>query len=271
MLLPDLPAAGDGASGLLSYIGMPLLASGELVGVLEAGQTMSAAFTHHDIDLLQLVASQTGAALRNAMLYEQERRRTIELSGLAGLAQAVGAIREPQELFTRLVESIAPLFDVDILGFLLYDETQRTLAGQVPFRGLPPHIVELYRVVIASKSPAETVLHEREPILTMNAAQDETWRTLGLSDVAVAASLRDSALMPLISSGKMVGYLQLSHHRPAAVEFSDSELRLLHIVSDQAAAIIENTLLVEQTRERARRARGAAAHLGGIRLICNTG
>jgi PAS domain S-box-containing protein len=254
VLLPDLPAAGDGASGLLSYIGMPLLASGELVGVLEAGQTMSAAFTHHDIDLLQLVASQTGAALRNAMLYEQERRRTIELSGLAGLAQAVGAIREPQELFTRLVESIAPLFDVDILGFLLYDETQRTLAGQVPFRGLPPHIVELYRVVIASKSPAETVLHEREPILTMNAAQDETWRTLGLSDVAVAASLRDSALMPLISSGKMVGYLQLSHHRPAAVEFSDSELRLLHIVSDQAAAIIENTLLVEQTRERARRA-----------------
>ena len=253
-LVPDLPGSGDGATGLLSYIGMPLVASGELVGVLEAGQTMSAPFTRHDLDLLQLVASQTGAALRNAMLYEQERRRTIELSGLAGLAQAVGAIREPSELFTRLVESIAPLFDVDILGFLLYDETQRTLAGQVPFRGLPPHIVELYRVVITPKSAAEAVLHEREPILTMNASQDESWRTLGLSDVAMAASLRDSALMPLISSGKMVGYLQLSHHKPAAAEFSDSELRLLHIVSDQAASIIENTLLVEQTRERARRA-----------------
>ncbi len=254
VLIPDLPGSGDGASGLLSYIGVPLLASGELVGILEAGQSMGAAFTHHDLDLLQMVAGQTGATLRNAMLYEQERRRTIELSGLAGLAQAVGAIREPQELFARLVESIAPLFEVDILGFLLYDDTQRTLAGQVPFRGLPPHIVELYRVVIAANSPAEAVLRERVPILTLDAASDETWRTLGLSNVAVAASLRDSALMPLISSGRMVGYVQLSHHRQGVVEFSEAELRLLHIVSDQAAVIMENALLVEQTRERARRA-----------------
>lgn len=254
VLMPDLPAAGDGASGLLSYMGIPLLASGELVGTLEAGQTAGAAFTQHDLDMLQLVSGQTGAALRNSMLYEQERRRTLELSGLAGLAQAVVAIREPQELFARLVDSTAPLFDVEILGFLLFDDTQRTLAAQNPFRGLPPHIVELYRVVIPIGSAADGVLRERLPILTKNAAQDETWRALGLSDVAVAASLRDSALMPLISSGKMVGYLQLSHHRQGTPEFSDSEVRLLHIVSDQAALIMENALLVDQTRERARRA-----------------
>lgn len=159
---------------------------------------------------------------------------------------------------------------MDILGFLLYDETQHTLAGQVPFRGLPPHIVELYRVVISPNTPAEAVLRERLPILTMNAAQDETWHTLGLSDVAVAASLRDSALMPLISSGKMVGYMQASHHRQGAVEFSDSELRLLHIVADQAAIIMENALLVEQTREHPPR-RGSAAHLGRVTLIVQRG
>jgi PAS domain S-box-containing protein len=245
--------AGVGNPSLVSYLGVRLVASGEPVGLLEAGQTVSAAFTEHDLDLLELVAGQTGMALRNAMLYEQERRRAVELSGLANLAQAVVAIREPQELFTRLVESIAPLFDVDVVGFLLYDQNKGTIEGQVPFRGLPAHIVQIYRAPISRDGAAEALLQQRQVILTLNAAEDENWRALGLTDVAVAASLRDSALMPLVSAGKMIGYLQLSHHRTAPKKFSDVELRLMHIVSDQAAAIIENAVLVRQSRERAER------------------
>ena len=179
---------------------------------------------------------------------------TVELSGLANLAQAVSAIREPQNLFSRLVESVTPLFEAEIIGFLLYDENKHTLEGQVPFLGLPPHIVQIYRTTIAPNSPAEALLNERKPILTRNAAQDEELAILGLTDIAIAASLRDSALMPLVSAGQMVGYFQVSHHRNGAPEFSDSEQRLMHIVSDQAAAIIVNALLVRQSRERTQRA-----------------
>ena len=249
----DVGSIGAGHPAMTSFMGIRLAASGELVGLLEAGQTTGAAFTQQDLNVLELIAGQTGMALRNAMLYEQERRRTAELSGLANLAQAVTAIREPQELFARLVESVAPLFDADVVGFLLYDENKRTLEAQVPFRGLPAHIVQIYREPIAPNGPAEELLRGHQPILTMNAAEDESWRALGLTDVAVAASLRDSALMPLVSSGKMLGYFQLSHHPQGPTAFSESELRLMHIVSDQAAAIIENSVLVRQSRERAER------------------
>ena len=244
---------GGGFIPLVSYLGLPLLAGGELVGLLEAGQTTGAALTQGDFDLLRLISGQTAVALRNALLYEQERRRTLELSGLANLAQAVSSIREPQSLFTRLVESVTPLFDTEIIGFLLYDENKHTLEGQVPFLGLPTQIVEIYRTPIAPDSPAEVLLQERKLILSKNSAQDENWQLLGLTDIAIAASLRDSALMPLVSSGQMVGYLQVSHHRSGVLEFSDSEQRLLHIVGDQAAAIIVNALLVRQSRERSQR------------------
>jgi GAF domain-containing protein/nitrogen-specific signal transduction histidine kinase len=237
-----------------SYLGLPLMAGGEVVGLLEAGQTKGTVFTTGDFDLLQLVVGQTGVALRNALLYEQEHKRTIELSGLANLAQAVSAIREPQNLFSRLVDGVKPLFEAEIIGFLLYDENKHTLEGQVPFLGLPPHIVRIYRTTISPNGSAEALLKERKPILTRNAALDENWGVLGLTDIAVAASLRDSALMPLISAGQMVGFFQVSHHRNGALDFSDSELRLMQIVSDQAAAIIENALLVRQSRERTQRA-----------------
>lgn len=244
------PVAPGAPAGVMSYVGIPLVAGSELVGILEAGQSSSAPFGQTDLEMLKLVAPQMGAALRNAMLYEQERRRAGELHGLANVAQAVSAIREPEQLFTRLVDSVAPLFDAEIVGFLLYDETQRTLAGQVPFRGLPAHIVRIYRTRVEPGSAAEALLRRHEPILTMNAAEDENWRTLGLTDVAVAASLRDSALSPLVSAGQMAGYLQVSHRRGGAAEFSESELRLLAIVADQAAAIIENALLMRQNQER---------------------
>ncbi|HUH96151.1 MAG TPA: GAF domain-containing protein, partial [Anaerolineales bacterium] len=235
-------------SAIQSYLGAPLMAGGELVGLIEAGQMSGGTFTQQDLNLLRLVSGQAAVALRNSLLYEEEQRRSSELVGLVKLAQTAGSIHDPQDLFSQLVESVAPLFDADIIGFLVYDESKHMLEGQVPFRGLPVHIVEIYRAAIAPGSPAESLLAERQPIFTLDASQDENWRLLGLTDIAVAASLRDSALMPLQIGGSIVGYFQVSHHRRGPMPFSDSELRLMNIISNQAAAIIENAVLIQQSR-----------------------
>lgn len=258
LLLVDARAAiEEDATGafasLQSYLGLPLMAGDVLVGLLEAGQTTSDAFGDHDLELLQLVSGQIGLALQNAIRYEAEQVRVVELTGLANLAQAVSAIQEPQELFARLVESILPLFEADIVGFLLYDEKKDTLEGQVPFHGLPAQIVEVYRSTILPESPAEALLKRREPFVTLDAAQDENWRTLGLADIAIAASLRDSVLEPLVSSGELIGYLQISHHRGETSGFSASELKLMEIVAEQAASIIQNANLVQESRQRSQR------------------
>ena len=90
----------------------------------------------------------------------QERRRALEYSGLAGVSQAVGAIRQPEELFGKLVEAVAPLFDAQIFGFLLYDETRQVLEAQVPFRGLPhSHCAHVSRPHRARRSRGRTTAH----------------------------------------------------------------------------------------------------------------
>ncbi|HEY2982425.1 MAG TPA: GAF domain-containing protein, partial [Anaerolineales bacterium] len=248
-----LPALNGSTTPIQAYLGIPLLAGGELVGTLEAGQSSAAAFGQHNVDLLQLISGQAAVVIRNASLYDDEQQRVAELTGLANLNQAISAIQDPRDLFARLVESVAPLFEAEIVGFLLYDEARRVLEGQVPFRGLPPQIVQIYRAPIAPDSPAEAVLQNLQPILTTDASRDDQWRQLGLTDVAVAASLRDSALAPLISAGRAVGYLQVSHHRGGTAAFTGDELRLMNIVANQAATIIENALLVQQSRARSLR------------------
>ena len=249
---PELALNGE-LLPIQSYLGIPLMAGGELVGALEAGQTGGGAFGQHDLDLLSLVSGQAAVAIRNAKLYEEEQKRGAELAGLANLNQALGSVRDIQDIFAQLVESVAPLFSAEIVGFLLYDEEKRTLEGKVPFRGLPPHFVEIYRATIPVDSPAEHVIADQMTLVALNAAGDENWRALGLSDIAIAASLRDNALVPLLSSGHMLGYLQVGHHTRGTSTFTVEEIRLMNIVANQAAAIIENVLLVQQARGRAQR------------------
>ncbi len=247
-----IPANSEQAS-LYSYLGLPLWAGNDLVGTLEVGLTKAETFKQEELDILQLVIGQAAAAIRNASMLEAEQRRSAELSGLATLAQALGSTHDARDLFTRLVESIAPLFDVDILGFLVYNESRRALEAQVPFVGMPAQVVELYHVSMASGGPAEERFLKQVELTSPNAMEDELWREMGFQDYAQAASWRDTALIPLISSGRPLGYLQISNHHNREAIFSREEMRLLNIVANQAAPIIENLTLVQQARQRAQR------------------
>ncbi len=259
LLSQTVSGTGETANGatepllVRSYLGIPLMDSGNLVGVLEAGRSAEDDFSQHDLELLHLVSGQAAVAIRNALLYETEQRRTAELTSLANLAQAVSVSQDIKDLFERLVKSVSPLFDVEIIGFLLYDEGKRTLEGQIPFQGLPPHIVEIFRTSISDEKVTSDIIAAQKPLLTMNAAEDEIWETLGIRNLAQAASLRDSALVPLLSGRRLLGFMQLSNHRKGIIAFSDEELRLMSVVANQATAIVENAMSVQQARQRAYR------------------
>jgi GAF domain-containing protein/nitrogen-specific signal transduction histidine kinase len=240
-------------SSVQSYLGMPLVVDKQLIGTLEFGHLSPGVLGQQDLDLVKLISTQAAYSIHNAILYTAEQNRAAELSGLANLAQAFGTSEDHTNLIGRLVESVKPLFNVDVLGFLLYDEGKNTLEAQPPFQGLPSQIVDIYRTTIQPSSPAEKIILDRHAIITRNAADDEAWRDLGLQNLSQAASLRESVLEPLISGDRLVGYFQVSNHKQSTLEFSKSELRLINIVATQAAGIIENSVVVEQTRQRALR------------------
>ncbi len=244
----DLQPALDLSSiPIRSFLGVPLLAGQELIGTLELGSISTGMYQESDLELVKLISGQAAIAIHNAMLYRDEQRRAAELTGLARLSQAVGTAMDPQGLYTRLVESIVPLVNAEVVGFLLFQESQRALVGQAPFYGMPPQFIEIYRCNIIPGSPAEALVTSQKTIVTQNAAEDPQWETLALDHLAQVPACARRGL-PVTAGGKMWGICSFEPYR-------GSNLYRRRITAGRllqpGAPIIENFTLVQQTRLRA--------------------
>ena len=235
-----------------SYLGLPLIVAGELVGTVELCSLNKEAFSLSDLEVLEMISGHASVALNNAILYHRQQSRVLELTGLSQLAHAVGAFRDSKDLFNRLVESIEPLLDVVVIGFWIYDEGQHSLDAQIPFMGIPPQFIELFHANIPPNSEGEKILLSQETIVTNNAPQDPRLEALELDSRAQAAGILNTVLTPLSSGGKMLGYLQVADKLDGS-PFDKDDLRLLSIVAGQAAITIENAMLVHQSQSRAQR------------------
>ncbi len=247
------PLIDRGKYPFRSYIGHPLLIGGELIGTLDLTSLDRDAFSENDIEVLGLLSGQAAIALHNALLYREEKRRALELSSLANLTQAVSSVRDSTELFARLAQGISPLLDVQIAGFLVYEDAHRKLIAQNPFIGVPSQFVDLYQVDITPDSPADKIWRTQETLIATNAGEDPQLIELGLDHHCRAAGIKYTVLVPLKIGGRSLGYLQAANKRDKT-PFTQDEVRLLSIVAGQAAPIIENADLVQQSIQRALRA-----------------
>ncbi len=243
------PTAQD-VEAFHSFLSVPLWAGNDYRGVLILASLMVEAYSEEDLETAKWIADVAGNALRNAQLYENQQKRLIELTSLVQLSQAVNALSEPQELFSHLVESFAPLLDVRVLGFLLYDENRHILEAQSPFLGVPPNALEFARYSIRPGSEAEQWIGRREVYVSSDAPKDRELALLELNHFAQALGIRHLALQPLLLGGRFLGFL-LAAEKNSAEPFQADDLRILSLMAVQTASLVDNVNLMQQARRRA--------------------
>lgn len=234
-----------------SYLGVPLMAAGDFVGTLELAAYTREHFSERDLNTLQFLSSQAAVALHNAMLYHQARQQTRELTGLARLSEAISSVMAPEEFFSRLVEALQPIFDVEVLGFLMFNELRGQLRAQAPFQGIPLDFLDFYQAAVSSGSEAERLILARQTIHAAQAADDPRLKALGIDHAAQAAGLKETVLEPIPAGGRSLGFIQLANKRSGV--FSPDDFRMLEIVAAQVGAMLENARLLQESRQRARR------------------
>jgi PAS domain S-box-containing protein len=219
----------------------------ERIGVLQVGNKRDGTpFNLEDIRLLQIYAGQAAIIVESARLYREEQSRVAELHGLQQIAQAMSAFTNPEELYAQLTQRIAELMKVDICGVLIYEPEQEKLVARTPFYGVSDEVAQKYSLSVGRRGLARDIWRDYDLFESNNVFADDNIDTLGLREFARSAGLHTLLFAPLSAGGRRFGLLQVSN-KSDGTDFDDNDKRLLSIFAGQAAALIDNARLYQDT------------------------
>ena len=166
------------------------------------------------------------------------------LAPLLSSLRRLASERDPARLLELITDGAVALSGAE-RGFVLLVDESGTLEPTT-VRGAE---LELGKDTAAfSRSIAETVLIDGEPVVTVDATHDA--RVQDYMSVH-QLMLKSVACLPIETRGRMWGVLYLEH-RSASGRFSGADLSVLRAFADQAAIAIETSELLRRTEQQTR-------------------
>lgn len=163
-----------------------------------------------------------------------------EIHGLYGLARAMGTalgVAETMEVMAAGLQSLVPFSDC---ALFLWDHETRTARCRW---SLGPRSASLALVSLeAGQGAAGLAIAGGEPVVTSDVSREFTG-TAGRSGTGQQSALA----CPLIAGGSLVGAIVLYDGRPGI--FGGDHVRVTREIAAQAAAVLANALVFEQTQE----------------------
>ena len=226
-----------------TQLALPIVAEGEVWGVLALVTLQARTFDPDVLTLLQGVAHQVGLAVGRAALLAETQEKSRRLETLARLAQGLTATLSGDQVLERVVGAAVELLGCSIARlWLLDDDGQRLTLGASAGSVTAPSDLRTLAVgeglvgLVVARRAAVTMPDVQNDARVRNAAR------LRAEGIAAAAAV------PLLAGPRVIGALAVGTHEPRP--YTDEELALLQSLGNQAAVAIENARLFfdEQTR-----------------------
>jgi GAF domain-containing protein/CheY-like chemotaxis protein len=199
-------------------------------------------FSESDLALVEAIAGQAGAAIENARLFEENRRRVEELSVLHDLSRAVTGQLDRAALLDSLRAQLARVVDVSNMVVVLRAEDSdeievalRMIDGQVDWG-------EPRRYPGASGIGLMAPVLESGRALRTDAYGAECERR-GLKPVAVSERLKHWLGVPLSARDRVLGMIAV---RSAERPFTAAEETLMGNIAHLTALALASTRLYEE-------------------------
>lgn len=230
----------------------PLKVRDEVIGRLAVD---SPVIQHEDtVSLINVIGERLGAHLDNLRLAEQREQALAETEMMYGVSARLSTAQSLEDALSSVSE---PARDTDArdsrLFFITLDERGQpeglTLAAiWYPEDG--PQIVPVSAHFLLSDYPSyrQILSDPNRPMLISDVNTDTTLEP-ATRELFFQTSAQAAAVLPLAISGRWVGIIFINWEAPHM--FTEQESRLYASLARQAAVVVNNRLLLEQTRKRA--------------------
>ncbi len=214
---------------------VPLRVGREVIGALDVQSRRENAFSAEDVAVLQTLADQIAVAIRNAQLYQRERQRRRAMEALRRASLRLTASLDLEHVTQTILEQAMELSQAWDVHLFLYNGEELTFAGarwREPEHS-PPFIQP------RKESITYTVARSGQPLIIHDMQSSELYAKTDWEG-AIAS-------LPLKIGEQVRGVLNVAFNKPHV--FSEEEVQLLQLLSDQAAIALENAHLYRELEQ----------------------
>ena len=225
-----------------SVIAAPLVAGGELYGALQLvnARTGATNLDEQDLTFVEMIADDAAAALRNASLFQAERRAR-DLKALLEVSHEITSTFDLDRILISIVNLAGRALRFDRCILAVWHDEQlrvRAISGEANIDGRSAAVRELERFL-------RWAAERREPI-TVSDIDDEEDEVAALVRGSHGAYLQNASVkalvtLPIRDSEGDLGLLHLEFTQPAALE--RWEVEASELLANQAALAIRNAQL----------------------------
>jgi signal transduction histidine kinase/uncharacterized membrane protein len=249
------PAARLG--GARSYLAVPMLKEGELIGAFVIYRREIRPFTDKQIELVKNFARQAVIAIENTRLLKELRQRTGDLTEALEQQTATAEVlrvisSSPGELQPVFETILANATRICVAKFGMLNLYDGESFDTVAFHNAPPEYVEARSGRPFRPSP-ESGLGYVERTRQVAHIEDVRARRVYLDGDPVVRALADLGgartllIVPMLKEDKLIGTIGI--YRQEVRPFIDKQIDLLKNFAAQAVIAIENTRLLNELRE----------------------
>ncbi|NTV24872.1 MAG: sigma 54-interacting transcriptional regulator [Chlorobiaceae bacterium] len=166
------------------------------------------------------------------------------------ISNAIGTIREPQELFRTVTDRLRLMFDFDSVAIITLDREQQYVNiffGMLRFE-LPDHLKRQKFPIAGSWLEDHLDDHSVSTVPISDFLSEKSSRDITLLNLLYGQGMRHLTFSPLLSGGRLIGFLTFIS-RDAQV-WSEIQSGLLADVSLPIAIAVSNALAFDELRQR---------------------
>jgi diguanylate cyclase (GGDEF)-like protein len=240
---PDYRAARD---DVRSEVAVPVVHSGELLGVVNLEGTLARPIGPTQVALAEMVVQQVSAALRSARLDDERRDRLHAIERVLAVSRALVADLDRPRIVASIVDAVAELLAADLVALFSRNEDGvfRLEAGV----GFPPRAMGLE--VHGSRGMVGRAIVERTRIDGLQ--EVAAWPVEFLDDRAGGTTAHAAMALPIVVSDEVVAVLFVTRVGPERA-YSELERGIADLLTAQVAIALQNADLHARVAESALR------------------
>jgi PAS domain S-box-containing protein/putative nucleotidyltransferase with HDIG domain len=225
--------------GIRAELAIPLIADGELIGVLNIDSDQYNTFDSDEVAALTTLADQLALALAKARLLETERRQRQQAETLREVAGILSASTDREVVLDLILQQLHKVVAYDSAAVMLLRGNRLVIEA---VGGALPADMLGYFFEAGENRPAQPILQERKTVILDDVRQFPGWLTSPKSE-----KILSWLGVPLVARGEVIGVLTVDGYRPN--QFTQEDAQLATAFAHHAANAIENARLFAEVTE----------------------